>query len=203
MTGSEGLSVDRLAEKIGVTKRTVYRHYKSKSGLIIAVVSREVERLCQEISRPVGGEEGSRAISVLHNWTKTFFDYAIMPEALAFFRYLNFEAARDTRIRQQNDQWISALHDHICTMIRAAQDEGSLRSSKPIRLAILLLDLTISFTARGRWTDHVDKFGGDNPSEYFSLRWAAFMSLAGVHHWSQFNQIVDRDSTGPISQTRA
>ena len=193
VTGSEGLSVDRLAEEIGVTKRTIYRHYKSKSDLIIAVVSREVERLCQAIVNPTSGVDDINAIGMLYDWIRGFFDYARMPETLAFMRYLNFEAARDASLQQHDDQWSSLLHDHACKLISAAQQQGSLRRCKPMRLAILLLDLVVSFDARGRYNVHADKFGGDAPDQYFAIRWAAFMSLAAPHPWSEFNQLIDQE----------
>jgi AcrR family transcriptional regulator len=190
------LSIDRVAAQIDVTKRTIYRHFKSKAGLIDAVVTREIDRLTVAVSgpekdtdRPVNG-----ALAELHFWSRRMFDHTNRAEERAFRRYLQFEAQSDPEIRDHLDRWYLKLFDHGCRLVSAAQNDGSIRRGKPPRLTSLLFDLL--FGSEGRWLvkDPSVALGGDHADTYFGLRWLAFLSLTGNHAWADFVREMEPDA---------
>ncbi|GAA0439822.1 MULTISPECIES: TetR/AcrR family transcriptional regulator [Sphingomonas] len=186
--GSERLSIDRVAAQIDVTKRTIYRHFKSKAGLIDAVVTREIDRLTVAVSgpeespdRPVNG-----ALAELQLWSRLIFDHMNRAEERAFRRYLQFEAQSDPEIRDHLDRWYLKLFDHGCRLVGAAQNEGSIGPGKPPRLTSLLFDLVFGSEARWLFKNPSVALGGDDADTYFRLRWLAFLSLTGHHAWGEF-----------------
>jgi AcrR family transcriptional regulator len=185
--GSEGLSVDKLAEQINVTKRTIYRHFKSKAGLIDAAVSCEIDRLLRGMEQHDNNElSSSTAIDHLKRWIKSIFDFISTPETQAFRRFIAFEAANDPVIGRRHEEWYQRLFDRSCSLIAAAQEEGMIGSGSLPRLTLLLFDLVISFERRSRLTDQLHSLGEDDPDTYFHLRWSAFLSLAGPNPWFDF-----------------
>lgn len=183
-SGSEGFSVDQLAAQIGVTKRTIYRRYKSKEGLINSVVSREIKRLIADVTE--SGDCGT-SLSRLHDWSRTFFDYVTKPETIAFYNYLNFEAAVNAEIRRYSLQWHEFMLDHTCAMILDGQNEGLIQQGEPRRYALLLLDLLMGVFLRAKMNIGLDEaLGGEKPQNYFDFRWSGFLSLVGNRPSEQF-----------------
>lgn len=181
--GSEGLSIDRLAARINVTKRTIYRHFKNKAGLIDAVVTRKLKSLNLVIAGPEeeAGPPSENALSDLQRWAHAIFLYVHTPEHRAFACYIEFEAGHDPEIAAHFDRWCRNVFDRGCGLIAAAQDEGTIAPGSPTRLTLLLFDLILGREGRGRSIDPAVIFGGDTPEAYFRLRWLAFVSLA-THH---------------------
>jgi AcrR family transcriptional regulator len=185
-SGSEGFSVDQLADKIAVTKRTVYRHHKNKNGLILAAVKCEIDRLLER-SDPVSIEASQNPIVQLRAWIKALFDYLCTPRASIFINFMVFESSSNEDINQQFLKW----HDHVleraCELIRQAQDLGLARPGNPRRFSLLLFDLITSIQGRTRiGTDMKAIFGDDDPEQYFEFRWMAFLSLVSDHPWARF-----------------
>ena len=54
--GFEGISVEEIAEKAGVSKPVVYEHFGGKEGLYAVVVDREVRRLLDRITESLSGD---------------------------------------------------------------------------------------------------------------------------------------------------
>lgn len=195
-SGSDGFSVEQLAIRTSVTKRTIYRRYKSKEGLINAVVSREIERLISNVTDP--GDCGT-SLSRLHSWSRAFFDYVTMPETIAFYNYLNFEAAINADVRRHNIQWHDFILNHTCSMILDGQNEGLIRHGEPRRYALLLLDLLMGLFLRAKMNIGLeDALAGEKPEDYFAFRWAGFLSLVKDHPSEQSGRLA-RGQARPMS----
>lgn len=202
--GSEGFSIDRLVAKIGITKRTVYRHYQNKVELIRAVVSREVERLIQAVSHPEApsGPPPADPIDDLHHWTANLFDYLHRPETINFYNYLCFEAASDIDIRRHFAAWQQSITDHAIDLIARAQAGGAIIPGNPRRFALLLLDLMVGQHRRAALGITPEElWGGDAPHDYFRLRWTGFLALVVPHPWKDFAALTNALARGSAPDT--
>jgi len=59
--GFHATGVDRIAEESGVTKRTLYKHFGSKEGLIQAVLERHHGEIMQDVRQKVQKASDARA----------------------------------------------------------------------------------------------------------------------------------------------
>ena len=185
-SGSEGFSVDQLAERISVTKRTIYRHHKTKNGLIVAAVKCEIDRLLEQLE-PVANQVRKSPIMELRAWIKALYDYIYTPRAAIFINFMVFESSSNEEISRQLLKWYEHVLDRACHLISEAQDLDLLRPGNPRRFSLLLFDLITSIQARTRvGVDMRAIFGDDDPEEYFEFRWMGFLSLASDHPWAKF-----------------
>lgn len=185
-SGSEGFSVDQLAERISVTKRTIYRHHKTKKGLIVAAVNCEIGRLLEHLEF-IANDVSTSPIMALRTWIKAQFDYIRTPRATIFINFLVFESSNNEEISQQLVKWYDYVLEHACRLISEAQQLGLARPGNPQRIALLLFDLITSIQARTRFDlGSRTIFGDDDPEEYFEFRWMGFLSLVSDHPWAKF-----------------
>ena len=185
-SGSDGFSVDQLAERILVTKRTIYRHHKTKNDLIVTAVKCEIDRLLEQLES-IANEADQNPIMELRDWIKALFDYIYTPRAAIFINFMVFESSSNEEISGQLIKWHDYVLTRTCQLISEAQALGLMRSGNPSRFSLLLLDLIISIQARTRvGLDMESVFGGEDPEEYFEFRWMGFLSLVSDHPWVKF-----------------
>lgn len=185
LRGSEGLSIDQLAQDIGVTKRTIYRHFDSKAGLIAAVVSRELRRLEHAAVSEVAPDV--TPIDALYRWARSLFFFQTEAATVSFTNYIRFEAARDADLAGRMRDWHGLIVRRLLPLITAAQADGSVVSMAPNRVMLLLFDLMGG--PASRMTLHLDgheAFGDETPEQYFTSRWAAFVRLVAPDPWGTF-----------------
>lgn len=90
--GYDGASMDRIAARAGVSKRTVYNRFKSKEDLFAAVIR---DMCCQIL--PMGAPEAGfdeEPERFLTRFARNFLNFTMEPRMLALHRLLSFEAAR-------------------------------------------------------------------------------------------------------------
>lgn len=58
-TGAEGLSLRKLAERVGVSPPALYHHFRDKNALLCAIAEQGFEALEREVTSVADGHEGS------------------------------------------------------------------------------------------------------------------------------------------------
>lgn len=91
--GYVGTSMDRVAAKAGVGKMTVYRHFKDKETLFVAIVRRECDRVTDSAKSPPA-ESIDEAILLLREFAHSLMDYIGSPENIALLRVMYGEVTR-------------------------------------------------------------------------------------------------------------
>lgn len=176
VTGINGLSVDEVARLAGVTKRTIYRQFGSKSELVGTVVDQEIDRLLGGL---ISFNNDTSPIEKLQCWSRSFFDYIVEPKNVSFINYLCFESTDDLYLRSKLCRWHLRMMDIALQLIDRAQKLGELPLLPPERLASLLIDLLNGAMHRRRL--HLDEslvFVGQSQEDHFHSRWGCFLALA-------------------------
>lgn len=110
--GFHATGIDRIIAEAGVAKMTVYRHFPSKDGLIVAVLDWRTERFEEELDRMVEAAPNAKEkIGAIFDWHERWFaqrDFRGCPfqHAIAEFGDRNhpvFKAAarQKTRLKQR------------------------------------------------------------------------------------------------------
>jgi len=181
--GIAGLSMDALAAKASVTKRTIYRHFESKMGLIDAVVDREINRLSSfPVTLPNKTDD---PLTTLKAWSQNLFLLSLDKTTRQFAVFLSFERLTDPEISVMLQEWVARATGPVMDLIVKAQSAGQLRDGNPVHYKLLLLDLIQGSGNRLNYAVFDDNImGGLSKDAYFTFRWTAFLRLAASDTWN-------------------
>ncbi len=195
--GIDGFSMDLLADEAGVTKRTIYRHFESKMGMVEAVIERQLSRL-EAAMEPSGGTQ-SDPLLALRDWARHFFMHTFDTGMRRFAIFLSFHQLTDPEIAAKSRQWTIRAMAMPSMLIGHAQAGGYVRSGDPHMFALLLMDLLQGSTIRMNFNYPAELiWGGLDREQFFALRWAAFVSLAGCDLWA--DAVATGRDTTPVCE---
>lgn len=143
--GFAAASMDRIAGRAGVSKRTVYKHFAGKEALFHAILEQMAERVAQALDlayrrgRPI--EEQLRALG----WAEG--RLLLSPDFMRLARVTLGETLRDRKLAAQTD----AKMQQFCTFqtfIADAQADGALKPADP---AVAAEQFLAMIKARAFW----------------------------------------------------
>ena len=94
--GYERASMDEIAAKAGVSKATVYSHFRSKEALFEAII----RELCRRLVTPLhmAGSDRVGPRETLTSFARSYVELLLDPASLALHRLLVAEASRDPEL---------------------------------------------------------------------------------------------------------
>jgi AcrR family transcriptional regulator len=126
--GLDGLSVDAVAMRAGVSKATIYRRYPGKVDLVIAAAS----MACEESSpRPDTGTLRGDLTAVLRNTRRTLED----PVVGAAKRKLIFDATQNDELAVMHRDLVRRRREVTITVLRRAIERGELQPDLDLEFA--------------------------------------------------------------------
>jgi len=149
--GSEGLTMQRVAEEAGVAKGTVYSYFANKAELLEAAVQVSLEPLTRETrgileSKLDPGEKLRRLLAR----NLTYFE-----EHRDTFRVLLYERhkvlGKQTRFRTSR---YHTVVDQTATVISEGIRSGQFRDLDPVKVATMLIEANISLIHRRLFTEN-------------------------------------------------
>ena len=136
--GINGVTLDDVAAKAGVTKGSFYWHYRSKKELILAAAALYYQdwhelarRAVVSTANPLEQIRAVWRISVdmcLFDSTKRVFSTEIFALAL-----------HDPELRTSWSQFYESVRDQLMTLVRAAADAGQIHTTDPLATADWML----------------------------------------------------------------
>ena len=124
-TGIGGVSIDEVAREAGVSKATIYRHWPSRSALLIDACSRL--GVPQEVPNTGSFVEDGRILLVhLADQLQSASWSSVYPSIIDF-------AERDPDIRAMQQGLHHAFMSPFETVIERAKERGELRADRPTR----------------------------------------------------------------------
>jgi AcrR family transcriptional regulator len=139
-SGYGAVSMDAIAAKAGVSKRTVYSHFPGKDVLFAAVMTRHCSRLSGESVWELDPEIEPR--EMLTDRGRRFLRLITSPEAVSLFRTVTAEAERFPELGRTFFEtgpkcWFGSFEDYL----RAQDEKGRLRVPNPAVAAKFLFSL--------------------------------------------------------------
>jgi TetR/AcrR family transcriptional repressor of mexJK operon len=133
--GYGGTSIDAVARRVGIAKRTFYHRYDDKAALFGAVLRRVVDRL-----RPAPDVrliEGKDIDTVLLGLARLIARAAVSPEAVALHRLIVAESGRFPQLAAAvaNQGGIGEAVHLIAKVLERAARAGTIATADPTRLA--------------------------------------------------------------------
>jgi len=170
------LSIDALAQDIGVTKQTIYRRFPSKDALIDAAIQRKMGELhtfasdtASAVTEPMEG---------LRTFARHMFAMMLKPENMGLAIFVNHASLTDAGFARRQRDWHAMLMAPMTGAIRRAQDRALLAAGDADGMAHLLFDLLSGPVNRLRASlDAHAALDGLCEDRAFAARFDAFLTL--------------------------
>lgn len=132
--------MDAVAEAAGVSKMTVYRHFRSKEALFAGLIAHLCERIFEgDLAADMSGREPEDA---LRRYAERFIDTVFAPETIVLHRIVVAEAARFPALgRLFYDSGPAASIDGLATYFRTQRDHPRLAVGDPREAAEQFLEM--------------------------------------------------------------
>jgi AcrR family transcriptional regulator len=170
------LSIDALAQDIGVTKQTIYRRFPSKDALIDAAIQHRMDEL-YAFARDTA-DTASDPIAGLRSFTRHMFTLLLKPENIGLGIFINHASLTDAGFAVRQRHWHAMLMAPITCAIAMALDQGLLAGGDPGGMAHMLFDLIYGPVNRSRIAiDPQVALDGLCEEGAFDHRFRAFLTL--------------------------
>ena len=123
--GFRDTSMDRVAERAQVSKRTVYNHFPSKEDLFKAITYQFIEEMRQAIN--VAYDSGRSIEDQLRELAEREVAQVTHPDYVAIFRVFLAEVGSFQDVFSEILEDVGSGHDPIETWIQGAVDDGRLQ----------------------------------------------------------------------------
>lgn len=140
--GYDGTSMEDLAKELGFTKSAIYHHVPSKQHLLEAALDDALDGLTQLVETARSAADASSAYERLRTVVTESVEVLIehLPSVTLLLRVRGNSDAELTALRRRR-----AIDAELATLVKAAVDEGSLRSDiEPELISRLLFGLVNS-----------------------------------------------------------
>ncbi len=135
--GYERSSVDQIAERAGVSKATLYNHFRDKKALFVAAFSGEADALREEVRCMLHREPVGAVAPALQAVGERLLALVLAPATVAVDRHAAAEVARFPELGQMLfDRGPGAMYPVIADYLRRWHDRGALRLDDPHTAAI-------------------------------------------------------------------
>ena len=139
--GYERASVDQIAARAGVSKATVYNHFRDKQALFVAVVVGSCDEFREGLAFHLSGT-GDAPETVLRAIGEHFMARSLSAPVVSLYRQTIAEAERIPEVgRMVFERGTLALQQVVAGHLRRWNDEGTLRIADPPSAAVAFIAL--------------------------------------------------------------
>ncbi len=173
------LSIDALAQDIGVTKQTIYRRFPSKDSLIDAAIRHKMDTV-YAFARDTA-DHASEPIEGLRTFARHMFTMLLRPENIGLAIFINHASLTDAGFARRQRDWHAMLMAPMTCAILTAQRRGMLVDGDVEGMTHMLFDLINGPVNRLRINlePHV-ALDGLCEERAFDGRFQAFLRLYGT-----------------------
>jgi TetR/AcrR family fatty acid metabolism transcriptional regulator len=118
--GYHDASMDEIAARVGISKGTVYLHFPSKEDLIVAILSRDIQKMIQMMDDIIASQRTAREkLSAIFS---SIYDGYFGKRARLFYELSNSTEARSLFLEKK--ACIRELREDIMGRVQALLEEG-------------------------------------------------------------------------------
>jgi AcrR family transcriptional regulator len=150
--GIEGISMRKLADRVGVTATALYRHFRDKDAILDALISAGLAVLSDYLEPALRAKDPERRLRGLID---AYLRFAV--EQPKYFDLAFLVPSANTRMSEELERHNRATFKMAIEQVAACMQVGIFRPGDPIETAVYLWS-----TAHGLVTLHrMNRFGGD------------------------------------------
>jgi len=150
--GIEGISMRKIADRVGVTATALYRHFRDKDAILDALISAGLTVLSDYLDPALRARDPERRLRGLID---AYLRFAL--EQPRYFDLAFLVPSASTRMSEELERHNRATFKMAIEQVAACMQVGIFRQGDPIETAVYLWS-----TAHGLVTLHrMNRFGGD------------------------------------------
>lgn len=166
--GLRGLSMERVALRVGLVPSAIYRHFKNKGQVLEAVIELLHERLRALLSelKALDAPPLDRLQELLRRHLQLLHEFQIIPRILFSDEVIIGSPARKAKVHAIFTEYL----EHVSSVLREGQAEGSIRRDMDVQtMAVMFLGLFQSTALMFFASD-----GGFDVARHVDRAWRAF-----------------------------
>lgn len=137
-TNGFNFSLRDIAQKVGVSHAAAYRHFSSKSDLIIKIATQGFQKFTNHIEKHARGasENGENPKGVIRALGRAYIDFALHNEGIYRTIFNGFEACKSSSselLEVSMKSWIP-----LVSLVERGQNEGFFYNEDPNKLSIMI-----------------------------------------------------------------
>lgn len=155
--GFAGVGMSEIAESVGLSKSSLFHHFRTKAQLYAAVVDRILAEVDIELSRSLA--QGGSAVERLDRWIDALID--LMARTPAHARLLLRSLFEDDELsgaipeQRAADEKLHRVLQHASNVLRDGMGQGELRAASIPHTIQTLIGLIIYHFASGEFGDEL------------------------------------------------
>jgi len=138
--GVRSMTIERIANMVGIVPSAIYRHFKSKAEIIEAVLNMIVDRMKENVAEVVKENDNSlKAIrSLLMRQIKLVTEFIAIPQIL----FSEEVYSENPELKAKLHALITSFLNTLAEVIKRGQTRGEIRTNvEPERIATMFLGL--------------------------------------------------------------
>lgn len=145
--GVEGVALEAIAAKAGVSKVTLYKHFPDKGSLFTAGVEREMSRIEAEQGLQGSQEVPSNLENLLRQFGRGLMEFIFSDPAVDFYNALSGELRRHEDLAKRfYESGPGRTRSNLSQILAAAARRGELELTDPVEAAEHLFGLWQGFS---------------------------------------------------------
>ncbi len=134
-SGFRQVTMDDLAEELGMSKKTLYAHFTSKTDLVAAVMQSKIEHLTADLAAITSNSDAS-FVDSLHELLATMQKHAeeVSP---AFVKDVRRDAPEVFHLLEEKRS--ALIEQHFGLLLKEGRKAGMVRKDIPLKLIIAIL----------------------------------------------------------------
>lgn len=170
------MSIDALAQDIGVTKQTIYRRFPSKDALIDAAIRHRMDQL-YAVAREAA-DMAVEPIEAVRTFARHLFDMMLQPDNVGLAIFIDHASLTDAAFARRREGWHVRLMAPMRQAIATAQRQALLDDSDIDAMTNMLFDLIHGPALRMRYNaESRDVLEGRSADDAFAARFDVFLRL--------------------------
>jgi AcrR family transcriptional regulator len=154
--GVEGVSMRKVAEKVGVTAPAIYRHFKDKDDLLNEIINVGLETLQRYLEPAFKAETPLERLQLLIDY---YLDFAM--EQPRYFDFAFLVPSHGIRFSEELSRHNRATFMFAVQQVHLCMEEGIFKRSDPLETAIMLWAEAhglVTLFRMERFGDNADQF---------------------------------------------
>ncbi len=140
--GSKGLSMRRVASRVGLTPTAIYRYFDSKESLHQQVLQEGFRAFASYL---LPARQGLTPIDRLHRAADAFFQFAIEQARYYELLFLSMDVIKEEKVRRILRKEARTTFDFMIERVKECMLSGDLKPDDPEEIAMLLLSVCNGF----------------------------------------------------------
>jgi TetR/AcrR family transcriptional regulator, mexJK operon transcriptional repressor len=146
--GFELTTIEMIAARVNMTKRTIYARYPDKASLFRAAVQRAIERQIVP-ARVLAGFDDEDLAATLEAIARLRISQVMTPDGLRLQRIINTESYRFPEIFRANfEQSAKPVIDHVARLLERAAAAGTIGPTDPGLAASAFMSMVVGGQVR-------------------------------------------------------